>query len=71
MDLLTGKDGAVTAVDGSLFLTGIHRPKKECLQASTKAGESLYVILWDFLVQEVLRDNSLGRGKATNSYWIL
>ena len=32
---------------------------------------TLYVILWDFLVHEVLRDNSLEKGKETKLYWIL
>ena len=28
MELNTGKDGTVTAVDGRMFHTGIHRPEK-------------------------------------------
>ena len=69
MDVNTGKDGAVAAVDGRLFHTGIHRENKRAVvlnNSSTKAGERLYVILWDFpLVQEVLKDNSR-RAKRLN-----
>lgn len=48
--LNTGKDGELTALDGRLFHTGIERAKNECL-----------LVLWDSLVQEVLRHNSLTR----------
>ena len=69
MDVNTGKDGAVATVDGRLFHTGIHRENKRAVvlnNSSTKAGERLYVILWDFpLVREVLRDNSR-RAKRLN-----
>jgi len=36
-----GKDGAVTAVDGRLFHTGIHRPQKRVLVGSNKSGKRL------------------------------
>ena len=69
MDVNTGKDRAVAAVDGRLFHTGIRRENKRAVvlnNSSTKAGERLYVILWDFLqVQEVLKDKSR-RAKRLN-----
>ena len=69
MDVNTGKDIAVAAVDGRLFHTGIRRENKRAVvlnNSSTKAGERLYVILWDFpQVQEVLKDKSR-RAKRLN-----
>ena len=39
--------------------------KKEYFKASTKLGKRLYIILWDFLIQEVsLRDNFTREGKS-------
>ena len=35
------KDGAVTAVDGRLFHTGMHRPKKRVLVGINKSGKRL------------------------------
>ena len=71
----TGKDGAVAAVDGRLFHTGIHRENKRAVvlnNSSTKAGERLYFILWDFpLVQEVLKDNSRRAKRLNYSYLLL
>ena len=69
MDVSTGKDGAVTAIDGRLFHTGTHRENERAVvlnNLSTRVGERLYVILWDFpLVQEVFKDNSR-RAKRLN-----
>ena len=68
MDVNTGNERAVTAaVDGRLFDTGIYieQRKSTCI-VGIKGGKKLYVILWDFLVQEELRDNSLGKGKRLN-----
>ena len=71
----TGKDGAVAAVDGRLFHTGIYRENKRAVvlnNSSTKAGERLYFILWDFpLVQEVLKDNSRRAKRLNYSYLLL
>ena len=67
MDVNTGKDGAVAAVDGRLFHTGIHRENKRAVvlnNSSTKAGERLYAILWDFPLV-LLKDNSW-RAKRLN-----
>ena len=68
MELITGKDRAVTGVDGRLFHSRIHRLKKEYLWTSTKAGKGLNVELWDFLVQEVLLQ---GDKKCYNSAFVL
>ena len=65
MDFNTSKDEAVKAVDRRLFHTAIHRQKKEYLQASTIAVKRVNIILWDFLLQEKLRENSLEKGKTT------
>ena len=35
------KDGAVTAVDGRLFHTGMHRPQKRVLVGINKSGKRL------------------------------
>ena len=71
----TGKDGAVAAVDGRLLHTGIHRENKRAVvlnNSSTKAGERLYFILWDFpLVQEVLKDKSRRAKRLNYSYLLL
>ena len=69
MDVSTVKDGAVTAIDGRLFHAGTHRENERAVvlnNLSTRVGERLYVILWDFpLVQEVFKDNSR-RAKRLN-----
>ena len=58
MDLNVGKDGAVTAVDGRLFHTGMHRPKKQssrrhqqkrvkgCMLWDTACSSSENTMLW-------------------------
>ena len=51
MDVSTGKDGAVTAIDGRLFHTGTHRENERAVvlnNLSTRVGERLYVILGTF-----------------------
>ena len=71
MDVNTDKDGAVTAVDGGLFHIGKDRytlPKK--CHGVLAADKRLMSYHGNFLVQEELRDNSLGKGKATKLYWI-
>ena len=69
------KDGAVTAVDEGLFHIGVHWPKKKKMPRGTCRHQKQRIKGWqcmsyhgNFLVQEDLRDNSLGKGKATKLY---
>ena len=65
--LITGKEGALIAVDGRLFHTGIQRAIKSTCRHQQKGRVKgrMSVMLWNFVVVKVLRQNSLGESKAT------